>query len=323
MRRLTHSQNLTKTIFGMQETKLIGFAGRKRSGKTSLSKIMEKHYGAVTITVANYLKALCADLLSVTLDVLNKQKDDGTVFSVRPDDVWYDKLHKATGIAIPDIKSTIGEIEFTNVRQLLQVIGTDLIRKYVPDWHIAKMKTDILKEFEKGNLVTVDDLRFKDEVEAVRSLGGRCFFIVRPYDVDVSNHISEHSLAWYMFDKNDVIINDEPISMLEKNFISHYENGFKGGINSQLLLSEKPGYTENMNIKFGTEMNDVVKEIVNQNADLEMFKTRGIITYKPTSDEMNREFMHQVYNREPNENLKLHNYMIYNPIINENLKRYL
>ena len=119
----------------MSKLRLIGFAGRKRSGKTSLSKIMERHYNAVTITAANYLKQLCAELLSITLDELNVRKDDGTTFSKRSNEEWSKVISNATGISVNDINETIGGVEFTTVRQLLQVIGTDLIRKYKPNWH--------------------------------------------------------------------------------------------------------------------------------------------------------------------------------------------
>lgn len=126
-----------------------------------------------------------------------------------------------------------------------------------------------------------------------------------------------------MFDRRNVIINDDIFDILENNFIWHYENDFADNPSSQLLLSEKPGYTENMDIRFGTEKTELVNEILKQNKDSEMFLKRGIITFTPTSKEMNREFMREVYNSEPNGNVKLHEYMMYNPIINENLKIYL
>ena len=311
-----------KNIY-MPKLRLIGFAGRKRSGKTSLSKIMEKHYNAVTITAANYLKQLCAELLSVTLDELNVRKDDGTTFSRYSNEEWSKIISNATGIGVNDINETIGGVEFTTVRQLLQVIGTDLIRKYKPSWHVDKMREDIIKQLDDGRIVTVDDIRFENEVKTIKSLGGECFFIIRPCNLYISNHISEQSLSWLMFDKRNIIINDGIFDILESNFIWHYENDFADNPSSQLLLSEKPGYTENMNIRFGTEKNELVNEILKQNKDSEVFLKRGIITFTPTSEEMNREFMHEVYNSEPNGNVGLHQYMMYNPIINENLKIYL
>ena len=55
---------------------IIGFAGRMRSGKTELAKICEDA-GFEKLYFALPLKQLCADLMDISIDELNKWKNKG------------------------------------------------------------------------------------------------------------------------------------------------------------------------------------------------------------------------------------------------------
>ena len=55
---------------------IIGFAGRKRSGKTMMAKHLEEKYDATIVTIAQSLKELCANLLDLDVEKLNFYKDD-------------------------------------------------------------------------------------------------------------------------------------------------------------------------------------------------------------------------------------------------------
>ena len=125
--------------------KIFAFAGRKRSGKGLLSLgLKEKMDNVVILTIANYLKELCCNILGIDdISTLNEWKDNGHTFEYTPNDRWFNLISKSTGISIDIIKKEIGDILFTGVRQMLQVIGTDLIRKYCPNWHIDKLTEDI------------------------------------------------------------------------------------------------------------------------------------------------------------------------------------
>ena len=69
--------------------KLIGFAGRKRSGKSCLSKMLVEEENAIIITIADYLKYLCCDLMNLSYEELNYKKDNGYTFDVVPDERWF------------------------------------------------------------------------------------------------------------------------------------------------------------------------------------------------------------------------------------------
>ena len=56
---------------------VIGFCGRLQSGKSELAKICEQ-YGYEKLYFALPLKQLCADILDITVDGLNKAKVEKT-----------------------------------------------------------------------------------------------------------------------------------------------------------------------------------------------------------------------------------------------------
>ena len=122
-----------------ERSKIIAFAGRKRSGKGMLAKGMREYSpNVVIIAVADSLKLLCCKLLKITYDELTQMKDDGTTFEAKVDDYWVSTIKHEVKISDNIIRNEIGGRVFTNVREVLQIIGTDLIRKYSPDWHIEK-----------------------------------------------------------------------------------------------------------------------------------------------------------------------------------------
>ena len=191
----------------MNKTRIIGFAGRKRSGKTSLAKYLKEEENAVIITIANYLKYLCCDLLNISYEELNEKKDKGDTFDIIPDDRWFKIIDNRTHIGYSNIKNELKDIHITNIRQLLQVIGTDVIRKYNENWHVEKMIEDI-KSYSNDKLIVIDDVRFPNEKEAILNLSGEVFFVIRPNTLSVSNHASETALIWQDFDSRHIIIND-------------------------------------------------------------------------------------------------------------------
>ena len=275
----------------MLKNRIIAFAGRKRSGKTELANFLKDEYNAVIITIASYLKELCAKLLSCDMNELLQMKDDGTIFEYKLSEQGLNLLHKATNIPINIIEKEIGEITFTNVRQILQVIGTDLIRKYNPNWHVEQMVNEI-KSYGDTRLVTIDDVRFPNEKEAIEQLGGEVFFLIRTTNcLNVSNHISERSLTWKAFDDNHIILNDSTVDKLQKKLQMWY--------NKVLTLIEK----DIINIptsarEFGYIWNKEVENIVEKIKEDETFDTKGIVDLGD-------------------------GVLINNPFITENLKRWL
>lgn len=275
----------------MMKNRIIAFAGRKRSGKTELSKFLKEEYDAVIITIASYLKELCAELLSCDINELLLMKDDGTVFEYNLNEKWLNILHNKTNIAKDVIEKEMGNITFTNVRQMLQIIGTDLIRKYNPNWHVEQMVNEI-KSYDGTRLITIDDVRFPNEKEAIEQLGGEVFFIIRTSNcLNVSNHISERSLTWKAFDDKHIIVNNDTVEKLQKKLQKWCD---------EVLTLIEQDITEIPNTarEFGYIWNKEVENIVEKIKDDETFDTKGIVDLGD-------------------------GVLINNPFITENLKRWL
>lgn len=200
---------------------LIGFAGRMRSGKGELSAICER-YGYQRLTFAYPLKSLCAELLGITLEEEDKLKNANTKINFTFNDDSIKKLSESTSIPYDIIASSYKGMTLHSVRKMLQVIGTDIIRKHNTDWHVEQIE----KMIEDGKKYVFDDIRFPNEKSMVERHGGDTWFIVRPTLANVSNHISETSLSWKDFD-HQVIINNKSLEALKfkwETFLNDYDN---------------------------------------------------------------------------------------------------
>lgn len=199
---------------------LIGFGGRMRSGKGELSSVCEEH-GYQRLTFALPLKKLCADLLGITLEEEDRLKNENAPIEFAFNDENIDKLAEATSIERNLIADEHQGKVLTTVRELLQVIGTDIIRKHNTDWHVNQIENML----EEGNKYVFDDVRFPNEKAMIERHGGDTWFVVRPTLSNVSNHISETALKWQDFD-NNVIINSKTLYNLKfkwETFLENYE----------------------------------------------------------------------------------------------------
>lgn len=191
---------------------IIGFAGRARSGKTTLAKILHDENNYKILTIANYLKKLCCKLLGdISLTQLNELKNNDTDITnlLKIDDNFIHIINEATGIGYEVIKNELINLSYgiPTVRAMLQIVGTDIIRKYYPDWHIIQLVNEIKSLPDDVNIV-VDDVRFPNERKEIERLGGIVIFIMRPTMLSmVYNHPSEISLQWYQFIRTHILIN--------------------------------------------------------------------------------------------------------------------
>lgn len=188
---------------------LIGFAGRCYSGKSELAKICEE-YGYKIMSFGYPLKKLISDLLSVSIEDINRLKKVDSEYFFKDMDMMF--ISKETEIPYEYVKEVIENKTFKNTREIMQFIGTDLIRKYNNDWHVNRIKSML----EPNEKYVFDDVRFPNERKMIEDLGGNCWFIVRPKLDCISNHESETSLRWQEFD--NVLVNDKDLGTLQLNW---------------------------------------------------------------------------------------------------------
>ena len=199
---------------------IISFAGRLKSGKTELAKICE-NYGYKKLYFALPLKQLCADILDISIDELNNLKTNNTDISLYLGKDICDILSTETEIPYGDVTSCCFDKTIHTVREMLQFIGTDLIRRFNKDWHVNRVREMIDKE---TNYV-IDDVRFPNEKKMIEELGGHCWFITRTTLDNISNHESETSITWQDC-WNRLIINDSTLPKLQfkwEVFMDNYQ----------------------------------------------------------------------------------------------------
>ena len=160
---------------------IIAFSGRIGSGKSELAKICQNK-GFEKLYFALPLKQLVANLIHVGIEDINPLKNVEKKYKFTKKDYIY--LANETNIPFETIRDEMKNVKLNTVRQLLQFIGTDIIRKYNPNWHVNKIKTMI----DKDKNYVFDDVRFPNELKLIKELGGDCWFIIRPIINIVSNH---------------------------------------------------------------------------------------------------------------------------------------
>ena len=243
---------------------IISFGGRKESGKTELANICEE-YGYEKKSFATPLKNLICELTCIdSIQSLNKFKN--LPLGVSVDDNVLTKLVNATKFEYSFCQKTTKKLtKQSTARDWLQIIGTDVIRSCDPDWHVKK----IIQDIEPGKKYVFDDIRFKNEFNALKNLGAECWFIIRNKVDNISNHISETSLNYRVFDYN-VIVNNISLDELRKRwkfyFCCHEVTApIRRYLINQLLTNKCVRLSENILNKFFvykwfTEFNNVVNK---------------------------------------------------------------
>lgn len=193
---------------------IIGLCGRMRSGKGELANICVK-YDYERLYFALPLKELCSKILGISIEELNKLKNDGSEISLAMTEEVCGVISHETDIPLDIVKNHCLGNTVKTVRDMLQFIGTDLIRQYNYNWHVNK----IMSMIDKDKDYVLDDVRFPNEKAMIDELGGDSWFVVRPTIDNVSNHISETSLTWKSCG-NKVILNDSTLS----NLLFKWEN---------------------------------------------------------------------------------------------------
>jgi len=178
---------------------IISITGRKGSGKTTLANELIK-VGFEKISFADKLKDLVCELYG-----WDRQKisDINYKEEILKEGAFYGEEESkklAELIGDPSLPHT-GNRVFLSRRQALQYIGTEVLRKHKPNFHVESLVEKIVPN---KNYV-IDDSRFKDEKAKLDSLGAISLFIIRPNNLDYSNHESEIDLNRRDF--NFVLVN--------------------------------------------------------------------------------------------------------------------
>lgn len=184
-------------------TKVIAFAGRKQSGKTTCSEFVSNYYyntvgGLVKIyNFADPLKKdICINILGMSYDQCYGSDDQKNT----PTNCFWDNKQ-------------------LTAREVMQFVGTDFFRKMQHNVWAGATINKINQD--KPDLAIIADCRFPNEVDAIHDDGGIVIKLTRnPYN---SNHSSEMALDddQYPSSNFDLILDNKNMTITEQNKIVH------------------------------------------------------------------------------------------------------
>ncbi len=175
---------------------IIGLTGKKQNGKSTAAQYVADKYGFVRL---NFKDALVAEIkerfpnvLEAIIEVMDRSAYDG----MKP---WtIDRLFKDK----PPI-----------FRALMQNFGGEVRRRDHEDYWVVMW----LKQASKHKNVVVDDVRFLNEAQAVRDMGGMIIRIVRADYNNNDSHVSETEMDSIEADDSVTVVSgEEGIEYLKK-----------------------------------------------------------------------------------------------------------
>ena len=175
---------------------LIGLIGKKGSGKTTALRVIEKELEPIQeIQLAKRLKDVCSKVFKIDREYM----DDPVLKEIdldRPVSITFWSIVKICFMfmVFPRIRTFkhIGKT-LTTARQLLQYVGTDILRDIDRKIHLKRA----LSGLPKNGIFVASDVRFKDEMEHLHKWAypyGWFFYIDRNLKT-VDFHASEANIG--------------------------------------------------------------------------------------------------------------------------------
>ena len=197
----------------LKNKNLIAISGKKQSGKNAIAKIINQ------LTNNKYEEKCFADklkdIICIFINSTREQLEDESFKSKELGEEWW-YFKGRNGSLIPyseDSKRNEEDLIKPTPRFLLQFIGTDLLRNQLhPEIWVNSLFTD----YQPNNLIypswCITDMRFLNEMEAVKKRGGITIRVNRNLEESKDQHESETELDNAEFDY--VITNDGTIEEL-------------------------------------------------------------------------------------------------------------
>lgn len=150
---------------------VVGFAG---SGKDTVGNELISSYGYSKESFAGTLKDIAAVLFGWPRHMVEGATKDSREWRERPDEWWEERLDWRNHPG-----RRLGE-RFTP-RVALQLLGTEVFREHFHDdiWIIS-----LQNKLRGKDRVVITDCRFPNEIQAIRSLGGRVVRVKRGPEPD-------------------------------------------------------------------------------------------------------------------------------------------
>lgn len=202
---------------------ILGLAGRKKSGKTTVGEYLYQHWGFQLMAFAAPLKAKVWTLFQVSTNVLHGHPDlrDRTEVPLRSQSFYESVLRRAdhhlsadlsTPLPVDDFKTALAawrnrmllEGRDPTVRETLQWFGTDWAQPHdqlvwttpTIQQALAELQTSPVHKAWTGRPVAITDVRFVHEAKAIIAAGGKVWWMepedrLPPKQTSQDHHSSE------------------------------------------------------------------------------------------------------------------------------------
>lgn len=188
---------------------LIGFSGKKGSGKSYFADYLVNNKLFIKLSFASPLK-------EITKILFNLSDED---------------------VKDPIKKELINPKFNASPRELMQWLGTDIMREefnkkfnYSGSIWIDSVKDKVKTLLEDNKDVVIDDVRFQNEVDMIHSLGGIVINLRNDLDNTLNNSTSTHSSENQKLTFNYEFVNDKS-----------YSNTYDIYLNLDLLINKHYG----------------------------------------------------------------------------------
>lgn len=183
--------------------KLIVFVGPRNSGKDTCASIVQEMGAGPTVKFAGPLKSICSNLFGIPLadfEDATKKEAAGeyritslTVGSLAYSmQAWVPMTQKEERDALRAFANHVGTI-LSTPRQVLQYVGTEMIRAVDGDWHCKAAFSGVSGDLTDDFVVT--DCRFPNEYDfLVKNHAPTFYYVERPLaeaQLNAATHASE------------------------------------------------------------------------------------------------------------------------------------
>lgn len=194
---------------------VIGLAGVKTSGKSTVANIIKKHLDAKEVALANKLKDVSASVFGVSRDAFDRQ-DLKEVPLDEPRTLTLDSINMTlkgfnitlTETELQDMYKDVVGMTLETPRKIAQIIGTEILRKFGSDIHCENLDMD-------SDTLIVSDMRFPNEFEYFSKKSAQNELIFIPLYIQRNeaesfvtpdSHPSETSV--FLFNKNCIPVDN-------------------------------------------------------------------------------------------------------------------
>ena len=160
----------------------------------------------ISLGFADPLKCICVPLSGLKYEILLGTTADARIMREQPiktyvNDFWHPTM---------------------SGRQLLEIVGTDIFRANNDNFWIKLAQRRIAEYHTKGMGIIFSDIRFENEANMIRALGGKIWFICRDRkdliltDHDYTTHVSKWKFLTFITPIDIILLNDSTIVELCK-----------------------------------------------------------------------------------------------------------